>query len=55
MIIAYRLSTVDIADRILVFRDGVVVEDGSPARLARAGGDYARLWSTWDEVNVLTD
>ena len=35
LIIAHRLSTVLIADRVLVMADGRVVEDGSPARAPR--------------------
>jgi len=30
-------------DRILVFKDGHIVEEGTHARLAAAGGLYARL------------
>jgi ATP-binding cassette subfamily B protein len=48
LIIAHRLSTVAIADRVLVLRDGVVIEDGSPADLLRAGdGEYADLHARW--------
>jgi ABC-type multidrug transport system fused ATPase/permease subunit len=50
LIIAHRLSTVEIADRVLVLEDGEVVEDGSPASLlARGGGHYARLHEAWRE------
>ena len=31
MIIAHRLSTVEIADRVLVLEHGQIVEDGTPA------------------------
>jgi ABC-type multidrug transport system fused ATPase/permease subunit len=37
LIIAHRLSTVEIADRVLVMEDGTIVEDGTPAELV--GGD----------------
>lgn len=48
LIIAHRLSTVAIADRVLVLRSGVVIEDGSPADLLRAGdGEYADLHARW--------
>jgi len=49
VIIAHRLSTVAIADRVLVLRAGEVVEDGSPADLLRAGdGEYADLHARWE-------
>ena len=38
VIIAHRLSTVEIADRVLVLEHGRIVEDGTPADLI-AGGD----------------
>jgi ATP-binding cassette subfamily B protein len=45
LIIAHRLATVKNLDRILVFRDGRIVEDGSHAALlARADGAYRRLF-----------
>jgi ABC-type multidrug transport system fused ATPase/permease subunit len=48
MIIAHRLSTVAIADRVLVLRAGEIIEDGSPAELMRAGtGQYADLHARW--------
>jgi ATP-binding cassette, subfamily B, bacterial len=48
LIIAHRLSTVAIADRVLVLRAGEVIEDGSPAELMRAGvGEYADLHARW--------
>ena len=48
LIIAHRLSTVAIADRVLVLRAGVVIEDGSPADLLTAGdGEYADLHARW--------
>ena len=48
VIIAHRLSTVEIADRVLVLQHGAVVEDGSPAELLSAGeGHYAGLHRAW--------
>jgi ABC-type multidrug transport system fused ATPase/permease subunit len=48
VIIAHRLSTVAIADRVLVLRAGEIIEDGSPADLMRAGtGEYADLHARW--------
>ncbi len=43
IVIAHRLSTVRGADRILVFQNGRVVEEGRHAELKAAGGVYARL------------
>jgi ATP-binding cassette subfamily B protein len=48
-IIAHRLATVAIADRVLVVDDGRIVEDGSPIQLLRAGGRWAALHSAWEE------
>lgn len=49
LIIAHRLSTVMIADRVLVVHDGRIVEDGSPAELVAAGGRFAALHRAWQE------
>ena len=50
LIIAHRLSTVEIADRVLVLEHGRVVEDGSPQDLIDAGGGrYAALHRAWVE------
>jgi len=47
LIIAHRLSTVAIADRVLVLRAGEIIEDGSPAELMGGGGEYADLHARW--------
>jgi ATP-binding cassette, subfamily B, bacterial len=47
MIIAHRLSTVAIADRVLVLDRGRVVEDGAPGDLITGSGEYAALHSSW--------
>jgi ATP-binding cassette, subfamily B, bacterial len=53
LIIAHRLSTVGIADRVLVLDDGHVVEDGTPAALLAANdGEYAALHRQWLESLV---
>ncbi len=50
VIIAHRLSTVEVADRVLVLEHGEIVEDGSPAELMnRPGGRYAALHHAWEE------
>jgi len=52
MIIAHRLSTVAIADRVLVMDGGRIVEDGSPETLIAGTGAYARLHDAWRESLV---
>lgn len=49
LIIAHRLTTVMIADRVLVVHGGEVVEDGSPQELVAAGGRFAALYEAWQE------
>ncbi len=47
LIIAHRLSTVAVADRVLVLRSGRVIEDGTPAQLMGGTGEYADLHARW--------
>jgi ABC-type multidrug transport system fused ATPase/permease subunit len=47
VIIAHRLSTVEIADRVLVLEHGEVVEEGSPGELILGAGRYAGLHEAW--------
>jgi ATP-binding cassette subfamily B protein len=47
LVIAHRLSTVRIADRVLVMSDGHIVEDGTPDQLLAAAGRFAQLHQTW--------
>ena len=47
VIIAHRLSTVAIADRVLVLDQGRIVEDGPPSELIAGDGEYASLHSSW--------
>ncbi|HKW70680.1 MAG TPA: ABC transporter ATP-binding protein [Candidatus Dormibacteraeota bacterium] len=49
VIIAHRLSTVEIADRVLVIDAGRIVEDGSPAELRGNEGRYGSLHRAWEE------
>ncbi|HEX4722515.1 MAG TPA: ABC transporter ATP-binding protein [Pseudonocardiaceae bacterium] len=49
LIIAHRLSTVLIADRVLVIDDGRVVEDGTPEELVSGEGRFADLHQAWLE------
>lgn len=55
-VVAHRLSTITNADRILVIRDGDIVEQGTHAQLLQAGGFYADLYNSQfadciDELN----
>lgn len=43
IVIAHRMRTVENADHIVVLRDGVVAEQGSPAELKAADGLFARM------------
>jgi ATP-binding cassette subfamily B protein len=52
IVIAHRLSTVEIADRVLVLDAGIVVEDGSPTDLVHGGGRYANLHQQWEDSLV---
>ncbi|WP_167097825.1 ABC transporter ATP-binding protein [Mycobacterium sp. DL592] len=50
LIIAHRLSTVEVADRVLVLEHGRILEDGTPAELIGDGeGRYAALHRAWIE------
>ncbi|TMC00400.1 MAG: ABC transporter ATP-binding protein [Chloroflexi bacterium] len=49
VIIAHRLSTVEIADRVLVIDGGRVVEDGAPSDLRERAGRYGLLHRQWVE------
>jgi ATP-binding cassette, subfamily B, bacterial len=52
LIIAHRLSTVEIADRVLVIEAGRIVEDGSPAELVTGSGRFAGLHRAWADSLV---
>jgi len=52
VIIAHRLSTVAIADRVLVMDRGHILEDGTPAELIGGGGRFAGLHTAWQSSLV---
>jgi ABC-type multidrug transport system fused ATPase/permease subunit len=60
IVIAHRLSTLLKMDRILVFNEGKIVEDGKHEILIKAGGCYADMWQNqvdgfFDKENLMTD
>ena len=52
IVIAHRLSTVAIADRVLVMEHGRIVEDGAPAELIGGDGRFASLHKAWRDSLV---
>ncbi len=44
IVIAHRLSTLSNMDRILVFKEGQIIEEGTHVTLLHQGGYYAKLW-----------
>ncbi|MDQ1529137.1 MAG: ATP-binding cassette, subfamily bacterial, partial [Actinomycetota bacterium] len=52
IILAHRLSTVAIADRVLVMEHGVIVEDGTPNDLIAGTGRFAQLHAAWRDSLV---
>jgi ATP-binding cassette, subfamily B, bacterial len=47
IVIAHRLSTVMNADRIIVMKDGRIIEEGRHEQLMEGGGHYAELYNTY--------
>lgn len=45
--VAHRLSTAARADRVMMFEDGRIVEQGSHQDLVARGGAYARMYASW--------
>ncbi|UYQ66672.1 ABC transporter ATP-binding protein/permease [Streptomyces peucetius] len=52
VVIAHRLSTVEIADRVLVMEHGRIVEDGAPDELIAGEGRFAGLHRAWRDSVV---
>ena len=55
ILIAHRLQTARLADRILVVNDGRVVEDGSHDELIAHGGEYLELWNASSGIPSTTE
>ncbi len=51
-VIAHRLSTIRNADRILVMKDGDIVEQGTHEELLAQGGAYKELWNSQFEKSA---
>ena len=52
IIIAHRLSTVSIADRVLVLEHGQIIEDDAPAKLIAGSGKFAKMHKAWRDSLV---
>lgn len=52
IMIAHRLSTIVNADRILVFKQGEIIEQGNHSQLLALGGEYAELYALQVNSNV---
>ncbi|CAM5400497.1 ABC transporter ATP-binding protein [Streptomyces narbonensis] len=52
VVIAHRLSTVEVADRVIVMESGRIVEDGTPRTLVSGEGHYAGLHKAWRDSLV---
>ena len=52
IIIAHRLSTVSIADRVIVMEHGEIIEDDAPATLIQGTGKFAKMHKAWRDSLV---
>ncbi len=52
IIIAHRLSTVSIADRVIVMEHGKIIEDDTPAKLIAGTGKFAKMHKAWRDSLV---
>ena len=55
LVIAHRLSTIVDADKILVLKNGTIVEEGTHTYLLEQGGEYATLWQAQQREDEDTD
>jgi ATP-binding cassette subfamily B protein len=54
LIVSHRMSVLQEADRVLVFDDGALVEEGSPQALSERDGLYARAWRAQRDYELQT-
>ncbi len=54
IVVAHRLSTVQTADRIIVLRQGQIIEEGTHEDLLAGGGHYAELYTTYFRHQALS-
>lgn len=47
IVVAHRLSTIKNADRIIVLREGEIIEEGNHEALLKKGGHYSELYNTY--------
>ena len=52
IIIAHRLSTVSIADRVIVMEHGKIIEDDTPAKLIAGTGKFSKMHKAWRDSLV---
>ena len=46
IMVTHRISIASLANRVVVFKDGEIVEDGTHDELLQKNGEYSRLYST---------
>ena len=52
IMIAHRLHTIRDADKIVVFQDGTVAEQGTHQELVEKGGVYGRMWEIYTRATI---
>jgi ATP-binding cassette subfamily B protein IrtB len=52
LVIAHHLQTIQSADRILVFKEGRIVETGRHSELIANGGPYTELWTAQQQAKI---
>jgi ATP-binding cassette subfamily B protein len=52
IVIAHRLQTAQVADRIVVLEAGRLAEQGTHAELLASDGRYARMWRAFDSTGI---